>query len=332
MRLLDRVAAAAGPTLVWSPRLGRVELPSAALISARAARAPLRYVLDDDVAALAMATALGDGAQLVECIDLIRIPAPEMWIEWSERGAMQALADLGLAEPQAARAAQVGLLVRADETGRRGDIALVWDDGADKGAAGPDLFPFLLEFDLDDAAFCRRLHDRDLVRAIEAPADAALTRLLAHVRFRLRPEWRAYLERATPSPAMREAALHHNLERAAGDFPLLAAFCLLLAARSALALAPVSQARLNAARARRNKPPLLDHVEVSAHLDAQSPASRGACASRAEARLHFVCGHLVRRGGAVHWRRAHLRGSARRGPIALRTVSVRASSPARVAI
>jgi hypothetical protein len=77
-------------------------------------------------------------------------------------------------------------------------------------------------------------------------------------------------------------------------------------------------------RRRTGKAALLEHVEVSAPLFSSSTASIPGMRAheRRGRRLHHVCGHIVRRGAAVFWRVAHLRGSARLGQVRTRTVEL----------
>ena len=74
---------------------------------------------------------------------------------------------------------------------------------------------------------------------------------------------------------------------------------------------------------------LLDHVEVSMQvLDHDTPGvGERRDEIRSAPRLHFVRGHLVRRGGGIHWRIAHMRGSASGRPVLSRTVSLKFAAP-----
>jgi hypothetical protein len=103
---------------------------------------------------------------------------------------------------------------------------------------------------------------------------------------------------------------------------MLMAFFLLLGSRNLLPHQEVHHERLNRARLRAGKPPLLEHVEVAAPLDVPpaSPLSRPGDSFRSSPRLHHVRGHIVRRGTAVFWRCPHWRGSARFGQVHSRTV------------
>jgi hypothetical protein len=124
---------------------------------------------------------------------------------------------------------------------------------------------------------------------------------------------------------MRNAVLRHNLATCAFDPPMLFAFLLMLSARGALPRRVVDVDKLNRARSRAGRPPLLEHIEVSAPLYSSSPIAwpdSTRVLERRSPRLHHVCGHIVRRGAAVFWRVPHLRGNARLGHIRTRTVEL----------
>jgi hypothetical protein len=91
----------------------------------------------------------------------------------------------------------------------------------------------------------------------------------------------------------------------------------------------VSRAVINRKRQIHGRPPLLDHIEVRASLDAvqAADASAAEAAGRQSPRLHHVRGHLVRREDRVFWRVPHLRGSAARGMVRSRTVCLSISQP-----
>jgi hypothetical protein len=296
-------------------------LPSGGSIASDVAACPVRYVLDDPVAATTARTAFVDSAQVAKCIDLLRMPAPRFWIEWSEHGRRKVMQELGLAAPveMARLVGRAGLLVESNATGRAGEIHVVWEGEADQ----TELSPFIMEFDLDNPCFAAMRSENHLIRGVKVNGCEALSALLRHVRFRLRPEWRTYYEAACSTEDAFDRALQQNLAIVAADFPYLAGFCLLLATRNAVADVPVDMARLNLSRAKRGKPPLLDHIEVKARL-ALPPRSHRMDRQqiRLAARMHFVAGHLVRRGPNVFWRRAHIRGNSLRDVISSRTITM----------
>jgi hypothetical protein len=152
--------------------------------------------------------------------------------------------------------------------------------------------------------------------------EPAIEELLEHLRFHFDEGWAAYYRERIQSSDLKMQVLRANLGCCAFDGPMLMAFFLLLGSRNLLPRQEVRHERLNRARLRAGKPPLLEHVEVAAPLD-EPPVSRPSQSGgslRSSPRLHHVRGHIVRRGAAVFWRCPHLRGSARLGQVRSRTV------------
>ena len=314
MRLLDQVCAMTSDLVVMTPDGRSFNLPSPAHIADAVRNAPLRYILDEAVVEFLVELGLGQSARLTELADLVRMPAPLFWLEWNDSERNNALfAFKGARRPVAQEQNRpAGVLVQSDATGRRGRIQSVWtsDDGA------IDLAPMELEFDLDTPDFAA-LH-LDFVRATTL-GEPALDELLGHAGMRLRGEWRDYFQAAAANAADFERALHENLCAVVRDFPCVLAFVLAINARNAFDASASNLTKLNRARVRRGKAPLLDHIEVRARLDVAAYDQHTA-ASRRAARQHFVSGHLVRRAGGVFWRRAHLRGDPERGMLMSRSL------------
>ncbi len=76
MRLLDSVACCHTPA--------QPHPPGASRFAAQIVACPLRFVLGDDLTQASAELAYADGARLVGCLDLLRVPAPQLWIEWND--------------------------------------------------------------------------------------------------------------------------------------------------------------------------------------------------------------------------------------------------------
>lgn len=320
MRLFDCIASSKNRLTVGLTGGRSFTLPNAVDIAADVTSTPLRYVLDDPVAASAAITALEDPDQLMRCIDLVRIPAPLLWLEWNERSRRMALSQLDLADHDDAHrtAGRAGLLVRSDHDGRRGEIAIAWEGEAPE----PDLSPFSIHFDLD-GQLRAPMGAESHIRRVEIRENESLTQVLRLAQFRMSEAWQNCYSAACSSRRQLEEVIHKNLYMIAADFPALLAFLLMLQARNAVDRKYVSMARLNKARQRRHQPPLLDHVEVKSTIGGVRCVRQQGNGHRADPRLHLVTGHLVRRGPAIFWRRSHLRGSPMRGLVSSRTVVVK---------
>ncbi len=326
MHLLDQVAQASERIAVSVPGDATTRsFPGTDVVSAAVAQCPLRYVLHDDVTETCTELAFEDSTILGTSAELLRVPAPKMWIEFVGSARHKAFSDLGRLSNSADSSChqRVGLLVTGDERGRRGYIDVCWEN---LDGLSPDVAPFIIEYDFDDPSFSdvAKIASRDHI-GVAIGDHPALHAFFRHVRFAWRPEWRRfYLEKAADDTQYRmlsRQALFPLLE----DVPFFGMFCLLLMSRNALQQQATDRRRLNKARNRRGKPVLLDHVKLTMNLG--TPASGNNELSSAELwaspRLHFVRGHLVRRGDAVFWRTSHLRGKREIGSIRSRTITLR---------
>ncbi len=326
MHLFDQVVQANERIAVSFPGGAATRyFPGTDVVSTAVAQCQLRYVLHDDVTQTCTELAFEDNTILGSSVELLRVPAPKMWIEFVGGARHKAFSDLGRLNDGTDRSCRqrVGLMVTSDERGRRGHIDVCWEniDGL-----SPDVAPFVIEYDFDDPSFSDiatiASHDHIGIAIGDHPA---LHTFFKHVRFAWRPEWRRfYLEKAADDAQyqmLSRQALFPLLE----DVPFFGMFCFLLMSRNALQQQHADRRRLNEARKRRAKPPLLDHLELTMNLGASPNWNDGfsSAEQRTSRRLHFVRGHLVRRGDAVHWRTSHMRGKAKIGSIHSRTITLR---------
>ncbi len=322
MRLLDLIAQ--GRTdLIRTPD-GRV-LPGAEQFSGDVHTCPVRYVLTDDLARSATRFAYAEGDRLASCLDLVHVPARSLWVEWTEaprRAVLMGITALALRSGLCAHRA--GAFLSTSHDCRSGEIRTFWSTSAELAYVSP----VICEFDLDEPfasdPFADPLLGRGLA-TVSAPPELCLDDFLSHMRFGFDTQWAAYYLDNCRTAEMRNAVLRSNLGTCAFDPPMLFAFFLMLTARDALPRRDVAMDRLNRARQRAGKAPLLDHIEVSAPLCSTSALTVEPTTSmheRRSPRLHHVCGHIVRRGSSVFWRSPHLRGSARLGHLKTRTVEL----------
>jgi hypothetical protein len=328
MRLLDHLAHCRAPLFRLSRRDApqRLELAGPSRFAAQVAACPLRYVLNDDLARASAELAFADGARLVECLDLLRIPASHMWIEWHDEVHKRVIrATQSACEfDAAATGRKVGVLLRASADGLSAVARTFWADAAGERHADVTLSPLETHVNLR-GEFAGSMDMKDVLSGgfLDAthggnPATAAL---LDHVKFRFEESWAGYYREAAGDPAFKRRLMSESIASIAWDAPFLIAFLLLLNAKDATRLAPVSRAALNRKRLANGRAPLLDHIEVNACLDAISTSDTpGDPGGRQSPRLHHVRGHLVRREQRIFWRVPHLRGSAVRGAVRSRTV------------
>jgi hypothetical protein len=324
MKLVDRLAQCHAPYIVRDNDSGILShLNGAAEFSGRVAQCPIRYVLSDELTRLCTALAYSKGSRTVACADLLHVPAETVWVEWCEAPWRAELEQYGFGTDAAdtGRAGRRGAFIQSSTDGRRGLVRTFWSDKeieTDVLASSMEAY-----FDFDTPAGEDPHPMDDDYRPTVAVSDGESGDLLRQcLRFRYERTWDVYY-RQRYSAASKHSIARHALGTIAPDIPVLLAFLLLLGIRSGVSHRPQSFARLNRARARAGKMPLLDHVEVHSPVMAPSHYNSGGGDSmgRRARRLHHVRGHLVRRGNKIFWRIPHLRGSSRAGSIRTRTVT-----------
>jgi hypothetical protein len=329
MRLLDRVSSSREPFVLVPHRPGAtpIEVAGPSRFASSIAACPLRFVLGDDLTRACAELAFADGARLAGCLDLLRVPARQMWIEWNDEVHKRVMYETRsiMDHDAASSGRRVGVFLEGSSDGYAAVMRTFWSDAGVNETREPTLSPIETHFDLRG-----ELADPSDISAvlsggfagIDHDADAAMNNLLNHVRFRFDDTWAAYYRAAAGEFGAQREVVLASLAAVARDAPLILAFLLLLSAKDATRSIPVSRATLNRKRQAHGHWPLLDHIEVHASLDAVQAAGSEAFETigRQSPRLHHVRGHLVRREDRVFWRVPHLRGSAARGMVRSRTV------------
>jgi hypothetical protein len=327
MRLLDRVARCRVPlSLPACHGATSVEVAGPSRFAEQVAACPLRFVLGDDLTRASAELAFADGARLVGCLDLLRMPAPHMWIEWNDEAHKRVIHETqSTAEFDAAAIGRrVGILLQASANGLTAVGRTFWSDAQGDESNNVTLSPLETHIDLR-GEFADVAHSRDVLSGgyvrVTHGGNSATASLLDQVKFRFEESWAGYYREAARDADFRRRLINDSIDSIAWDAPFLIAFLLLLSAKDATRSIPVSRAAINRKRLANGRAPLLDHIEVNASLDAVSSAeSSGDLSGRQSPRLHHVRGHLVRREHRVFWRVPHLRGSAARGTVRSRTV------------
>lgn len=329
MRLLDHIAQCADPVLVRREGGELWRLTGASDFAGALRRCPLRYVLADDLVRTCTALAFSGGDELSGCLDLVHLPAEQMWIEWNEIARCAELEQLlpESARPGAGEVLRAGALLFAAPRGRAGSLRTFWLTRNEPQV--PELAAIETLVDLDgtggdDAP--EALFDGRAVRVHDF-RNPELDSVLQCASFRFEPSWRRYYEQVARDPATRERVVRRSLWGVAFDVPMLLALFLLLSIRADLIQQPMRPVRLNQKRERLGRRPLLEHIEVSAPVFMQvQPVRCESCAvMRRSPRLHHVRGHIVRRRNTVYWRGPHWRGHIRLGSIRSRTVALKLS-------
>jgi hypothetical protein len=328
MRLLDRVARCRVPLILPSAghAMTAVEVAGPSRFAAQMAACPLRFVLGDDLTRASAELAFADGARLAGCLDLLRMPAPHMWIEWNDEPHKRVIHETRSVAgfDAAATGRKVGILLQASANGLTAVGRTFWADEGGDECADVTLSPLETHIDLR-GEFADAAHVQDVLSGrfvdVTHGGNLATASLLDHVKFRFDDSWAGYYREAARDADFKRRLINDSIASIAWDAPFLIAFLLLLSAKDATRSIPVSRAVINRKRLAHGHAPLLDHIEVNACLDAVSTAdSTDNLSGRQSPRLHHVRGHLVRREQRVFWRVPHLRGSAAHGTVRSRTV------------
>lgn len=338
MRLVDRVAQCQTPFLVQDQATRAVtRLNGAADFATAVTLCATRYVLEDDLIRLCTALAYSKGARSLACTDLIHVPSKFVWVEWCESAWQSELKTHGfrLGDGDQAGRGRHGAFIQSVPSGRRGLIRTFWStEETDTEVLASSMEAY---FDMDteegeEPAAPDEQSGTGVRVSDQAGGDADVLRRF--FRFRYERTWAQYYDRATISSLQRQAIARHSLGTIAMAIPVLMAFFLLLATRTGLPQRPQTMEKLNRLRIKAGKPRLLDHVEVLSPMLSPMPAidepalGGGLTSARRGPRLHYVRGHLVRRGNQLFWRVPHLRGNARSGQIRTRTVTWTFDRPA----
>jgi hypothetical protein len=327
MRLLDCVAHSNVPaSQVSTLDAGQTVVTGPGVFAGLVAGCPLRYVLGDDLTHASADLAFADGARLVGCLDLLRMPAPLMWIEWNDETHKRVIhkTHANVDFDTASTGRKVGVLLRASANGLSAVARTFWADAAADEQAAVTLSPLETHIDLR-GEFAGAGDAKDILLGgfldVTDSHDSSTAALLDHVKFRFDQSWASYYRPAAADAVFRRRLIKESIGSIVWDAPFLIAFLLLLSAKDATRRAPVSRTAINRKRLANGRAPLLDHIEVNACLHAVSTSeSAGELSERQSPRLHHVRGHLVRRENSVFWRVPHLRGSAARGAVHSRTV------------
>ena len=326
MRLLDHVAQCREPFVVLQDSGARWQLTGASDFARSVTVCPLRYVLADELVRTCIALAYSDGDELAGCLDLLHLPAEQVWIEWDETARR---AELLRCLPEctyhdAPDVLRAGVLISAQPNCRRGSMRTFW---LPRGVPEePQLAAVETLLNLDGGT--RSDQAGALIAggsvAVNDPSNQQVDSLLQCARFRLDPRWQRYYRSVAATPAAQTQVLRHSLAAVAFDVPLLLALFLLMSIRDDLVRLPVNPQRLNAKRLRLGKRPLLEHLEISAPVFAPTSSAHvdGSAALRRGPRFHHVRGHIVRRENTVYWRGPHWRGHVRLGCVRSRTVAL----------
>jgi hypothetical protein len=323
LRLFDHIAQCRLPFVVVDNLTGlKTRLSGAAELAPDIVACPIRYVLSDELVCLCTDLAYSSGTRVFDCVDLIRIPAERLWLEWREEPWHSRLREYGFSFTDGAvlPGHRRGVFIRANREGLKGSMRAFWSAGADfsEVQAGAMEAHFELDADLHGSPSLTS----ETLRVVDSKVDTSSV-LPRCFQFNFEHTWASYYHAMARSHAQYRELQEISLGPVATTIPLVLALLLLLLTKNGLPQQLVQLARLNHKRARLGKHLLLDHIEVHSPLQSAAatavPAGAGP-AGRRGPRLHHVRGHLFRQANQLTWRVPHLRGKASRGVLRSRTV------------
>jgi len=330
-RLIDKLIGYSAPvTIISNDRRRTYTLPGAAEIAASLEATPTRYVLDKDVTRFCTELACRSAVFLEQCLDLVRLPTEQFWVEFDED---ERLATLARQAP--GRYAQQGDHVRpAGPSGRRFGMLVVANGDSTRGCAQvcwsqsaadlhPEVSPARLQFDLRDRAAPDPGDSANGLAHLANPLQS-VAGLNAFARLKVEPLWLAYYKAEASTPAQYSAAMAGLSAQMWFDWVLLLSFLVCLNVKDGFTQKPVTAAPAKFHPRRPLAPSRPSHIEVTSSLFGDSPnTSHASYGFGGGKRLHYVRGHLVRRKGRIFWRSSHMRGNLAVAPPDARTVSMR---------
>jgi hypothetical protein len=316
--LADELAAPGGAP--WARGFG-VAIDAFAAEIRRAAR----FDLDPAVILAAHAVRESPIDVRARALNLTRLPFRSSWFEWPGRVGGRFSKDASADRPAPRR---LGALVLVDESCQRGSMDFAWvQDEAWTG--GVNVCPLRVTFDWRDepgplADLRRRRPPDDIAAGIRAEfgsrpdirraSDESL--VADHLRFGLveSPHWISAL-RICGEAGYRKL-MEASMSDIEGEPDILRCVLMVLNSRNMVEreYRPAPE-RLNRARAKSGKPPLMDTTTIRVKLSRamQARATDSGTDPRHPSRAHVVRGHFKIRKTGVWWWSPHVRGEPQAG-------------------
>jgi len=270
-----------------------------------------RYLLDRRATETMVELSLGRPKVLLEALAHVRVPYPTMWVEWDDAD-RQRLRDQWdkLGEPMSyaelrPMPGRVGFLLETDPGGRSGTA--IWSWTTPQANFFPNVGPIRAHWDLD-----RRFELSP--ERLEGLLGGNIGKMWADNPIQLAAFldiWRTAQHRPCSWASRYFGALGNDpvvialsYSDVVGEYITIWAIMLLLtASRPTVDYQPIDRTKLNKNRTKRRETPLLDHTQVTMHIDRHriSAAQRAPLGyTRKSPRVHLVSRYLARRGNR-HW-------------------------------
>lgn len=288
---------------------------------AKQLRTAQRFDLSPEVMRSAFTIAHSPIGGQLRALSLCRLPFRQAWFEWpgGYAGVPSERSDIHAPIPK-----RMGALVETDASLQRGTIVYAWRHDRDDTQ---NICPLAVTFDwradgaepLADLTAMKRWHLtatdaewRDLAEKFPRVRNSARADVVAdNSRFGvvINPMMHTFLDLAAPGGF--DLLMNAASKDIEGEPTLLRAAVMLLNSRNLAEYQPRPiAAKLNHARRKNGKPPLLDYTHVRIRLSRALGERAGMAADpRAPSRLHLVRGHFKVRATGVYWWAPFARGT-----------------------
>jgi hypothetical protein len=273
-----------------------------------------RYLLDRHATEAMVELSLGRPKVLLEALAHIRVPYSRMWIEWDDSDRQRLRDRIGESggDTELRRALQplpgrVGFLLETERGGRAGTATWVWTTPDGFAPDFPSIGPIQPYFDLDShfplpperrqGLLIGNLAKLWLDNPTQLEAMLGIWCTAQHQPSNWGVRYFAELGNAPE-------IIQLSYSDVVGEYIALWAIMLLLtASRPTVDYQAIDRGKLNKARLKRREAPLLDHTQVTMHIDRHrvSATQRAPLGyQRKSPRIHMVSRYLARRGNK-HW-------------------------------
>lgn len=315
---------------------------------AKSLRHAERFVLADDVADAGYDLISSRPSSLLDALPRCRVPYPLTWLEWSGAAsarsgwALEPYTEKIRSDPALFKRTtpiKLGCLIESDpaDKGERGSMTwawmlpnrtlsasgmgvmfdytgnvLDWGRAALKQSWAAPLLDRLAQEVSDEALSSVMLHSLRWGKLVNDPVQREALRQMQ--RFECywfsRHGWGLVEEIVrTRPPLILQEMTRAWIGDICGEATFIDAILMMMSSRNAVEHDAVDLSRLNRARGKNGKPPLLSHRVTRLHLSrTRQRAAAAAGMSRAEARAHMVRGHFKIRRTGVYWWSPFVRG------------------------
>jgi hypothetical protein len=291
---------------------------------AEAVKQAQRFELDATCCAAIGTISNAPIAKLIEARSLIRPPFESTWFEWVGSTAVHR-SDLSIpvAEGEIAPL-RTGILIESKDCGPVGMASLVWSGREPNGAEQLVINPLSViynlgneDIDLPGVKSCMTLseYQAEIGTRSKGLSEQTLSSLLRNVSVTLNPRAESVAKRLADIHGDHASQIiQSQVKDWSGELDFIHATMICLNSRNLMRREPEEDlSRLNKARRRLGRPPLLSFSNVKISLSASAVRRVGVDVNTNSLRAHLVRGHFKIRKSGVFWWSPFVRGDAEQG-------------------